>query len=414
MFVDGPFGKCYATSMQKPRITLIKRLALIKVLFVLTLTAAILAVPSCDLANSLDPEEDTTEEDTTKEDTTEEDTTEEDTTEEDSTEETALQNAVLHSTVQGNSSLGSSDAAVSTQSFKSTNGSVQSLALEDDLVLDYKSPYLWTGDDGLSRKDVLANPVASVPIASFEITADIYLHSSAATEPATLMSWGGDPDAEPMVDLMSATLSETKQGEQANLKALKYETVYFQLNSAGEVLTPEGENPLELTQVLPFFIDTSNQVTVFSTFVDTPFVTYLEAPDYDFDARNYQTLIAADVTDQVSHLGEWPGTAPLTKEYFDAAAGLSTDDPGPGVGPTLFMPLPEAIDLTDAADASEITFRIEILFDELLTEYDYEHDSPYWEGNRFFFLSPFRSYTDADGHTYYGPLPLRMTYNVEG
>ena len=359
-----------------------------RVIVFVVIALLLLVLPSCDLVNNSSPAED-------------------------SPEDLALDNAVLRSTVEGDSSLGSSSAPALSLSPMSTIAGVENLAVEDDMVLDYNSPYLWTGDDSLSRKDVLANPVGPVPIAAFEITADVHLYSSETADPATLMSWGGDPAAEPMVDLMSGTLSETRQGDQSDLRAIKYETVYFQLNAAGDVLTPEGEDPLELTKVLPFSVEGSAQVTVFSTFIDTPFVTYLEAPDYQFDPTAYQTLVDAEVTEDVSSFGEWNGIAPLTQEYFDAVALLSTDDPPHGA-PTLFMPLPEPIDLTNVSDGSEISFRIEILFKELLSEYYYEHTSPYWEGNRFFFLSPFRTYTDTEGNTYYGPLPLRVTYEVEG
>jgi hypothetical protein len=284
--------------------------------------------------------------------------------------------------------------------------------IDDDLVIDYRSPYLWTGDDNLSRQNVLANPVETVPIDQFKIAADVYLHSSADKGVAYLMRWGGDPEAEPMIDLLSGELTSTVSSEEAGLKTIKYETVYFQINGRSDSLKPEGASARSLTQILPFFIDTGTEVVMLSTFVEKPFITYLEAEDYNFEPSEYETLVDAGATEEVQSFRDWLGNAPLTKEFFEGVSQVQTDNPGPGVSPTVFMPMHQAIDLRDVQGNKEISFTIELFFKGLLTKYYYEHSSQYWDSNSFYFLSPFKTYTTEAGETYYGPLAVRVNYSM--
>ena len=282
--------------------------------------------------------------------------------------------------------------------------------LKTSTFIEYKSTYLWQGDDGLPKDEVLNATREQIDIEEFKITADINLHSKNSVDYATIMAWGGDPNAEPMVDLINGTLESDISTSDANLKNKLYETVRFQINTEGESVKPLGNPALTWPEVVPFFVDTSNQIVIMSTLISEPFVNYVEAQDYDFDPTQYQTLIDAGVTEQVDELYKWTSYAPINEEFFQAAREVSTTDPGPGVEPWLFIPMHESIDLTGFAVGDKIAFSFELFFKDLLYEHYYENDNIYYDSNYFYYLTPFNAYEDQDGNKFYGPLPLRIDY----
>jgi len=252
----------------------------------------------------------------------------------------------------------------------------------------------------------------SYRFSSFKLVADVVLKTSewfnGSNSNSTLIRWGGTPgDLSTYIDLVSGeTVTDTND---ADLFKLDYPSILFQIDAPADTIIPDfngddyGQTDFSWTDVKPFFsTNSSAQHVLMSTYVDKPFVKWVEGSMPTWFSTldtviEYKNLTGRDLVD----FGAWAFSAPVNQDFFDALEMLEfTEDPYSGEA-WLFLPMTSSIDLRNH---NNVSFSFEFFLKDLFEVY---LDS---DGNPVFILAAGKTYVDQGGRQHSSPLPIRISY----
>jgi len=195
----------------------------------------------------------------------------------------------------------------------------------------------------------------------------------------------------------------------ADLFKLDYPSILFQIDAPADTIIPDfngddyGQTDFSWTDVKPFFsTNSSAQHVLMSTYVDKPFVKWVEGSMPTWFSTldtviEYKNLTGRDLVD----FGAWAFSAPVNQDFFDALEMLEfTEDPYSGEA-WLFLPMTSSIDLRNH---NNVSFSFEFFLKDLFEVY---LDS---DGNPVFILAAGKTYVDQGGRQHSSPLPIRISY----
>jgi len=252
----------------------------------------------------------------------------------------------------------------------------------------------------------------SYDFSSFKLVTDIFLKTSdwfsGSRSRSTLINWGGTPDdLSTYIDLVTGEII-TDTIEQ-DLFKVEYHSVLFQINAPANTIIPDfkgddyGQTNFSWTDIKPFFsTNSSAQHVLMSTFIDKPFVKWVEGPMPPWfsdltTVKEFKAFKDFDLRD----FSDWAFNAPINQEFFDALNNLNfTEDPYSGEA-WLFLPMTSSINLENH---NKVSFSFEFFLKDLFEVY---FDS---ENNPVFMLAAGKTYLDQGGRKHSSPLPIRISY----
>lgn len=268
----------------------------------------------------------------------------------------------------------------------------------------------------------LSTELQSYSFSSFKLVADIWLAPTSGDQQAILSWGGGETDLSNYVDLATGRLESTDSFE---IDEGVYRSLVMQINAPAETIVGDygsdadrypGVAEYSWGDLKPFYsTDSSAQHIIISTFVDRAFAAWLGGENPDLQQYDYADQYQQETGQTLEDLEQWAMGGPLNQDFFDAVANYAPES-NPNSGEAwVFLPMHDPIDVTGM---SGVTISFEMFMKGLLEVYEpdttaasYEDTTYFKDGSdRIHVLSSGKTYTDENGHVYYAPLPIRVSY----